>query len=85
MHRETLAIREKVLGSVYCLARLPTNQCHYDESRALYDRAYTAHRVVLGEDHPTTCARYQYRSEVAASQEQSWILPFLQKRITPQT
>jgi hypothetical protein len=82
IHRQTLATREKVLGhehpdtltSVHWLAHLLAEQCCYDESIALYDRACAAYSVLLGENHLTTRACCQHRSEAVVLQEQSWIV-----------
>ncbi|KAF2787273.1 hypothetical protein K505DRAFT_225425, partial [Melanomma pulvis-pyrius CBS 109.77] len=64
MKRQTLALKEKVLGlehpgtltSMYCLAHLLANRHCYDESLLLYKRACAAYITVLGEEHPTTRA-----------------------------
>jgi hypothetical protein len=60
MHRQTLAMRKKVLSvdhtdtltSGYSLA----NRHCYSESTVLYKRACARFATVLGEDHPTTRA-----------------------------
>jgi hypothetical protein len=72
MNRQTLARKEKVLGaehpdtltSVYCLAHLLVNRRCIDESLVLYKRACIGYSAVLGEDHPTTRACYDYYSEL---------------------
>jgi hypothetical protein len=82
MHRQELAICEKVLGrehpdtltSLYCLAHLLAKQGCYKESLALYDRACAGYNIVLGEDHPTTRACRQHRTKTVASQEQTCVV-----------
>jgi hypothetical protein len=78
MNRQTLALRETVLGhehpetliSVYCLAYLLASRHCYDESFLLYERACAAFPTVLGEDHPTTRVCRQHYSIALASQKQ---------------
>lgn len=65
MHRQTLAIQEKVLGpehpetltSVSCLAHLLRNQRSYDDSVVVYERSYAGYNTVPRKEHPTarTC------------------------------
>jgi hypothetical protein len=72
MNRQTLALREKVLGaehpdtltSLYCLAHLLANMRRTDESLILYERAWIGYSAVFGEDHPTTRACRNHYSEV---------------------
>ena len=62
MHRQTLALREKVLikdhpktlTSAHCLAYLLAKQDRFDEATTLYQRACDGYSRVLGDDHPTT-------------------------------
>ena len=78
MHRQELAIWEKVLGhehpdtltSIYCLASLLTYRHRYNESLALYKRACAGYQAVLGKDHPTTRACHQHYAKALASHEQ---------------
>jgi hypothetical protein len=77
MHRQELAICEKVLGhehpstltSVYCLAHFLAHQHRYHEAIVLYDRASAGYQAVLGPDHPTTRACRQHHADALASQE----------------
>jgi hypothetical protein len=78
MNRQTLALKETVLGrehpgtlmSVYGLAYLLASRHRYDESVILYERACAAHPAVLGEDYLTTRVCRQHYSEALASQKQ---------------
>jgi hypothetical protein len=64
MNRQTLALKETVLGrehpetltSINNLAHLLKKLCCYDESFALYERACAGCHIVFGEDHPNTRA-----------------------------
>jgi tetratricopeptide (TPR) repeat protein len=78
MNRQTLALKETVLGrehpdtltSVHNLAHLLAHQHRYHEALALYDRASAGYQAVLGKDHPTTRACCQHHADSLASQEQ---------------
>jgi hypothetical protein len=78
MHRQTLAMPEKVLGkehpdtltSVYCFAHLLANQYQHEESTELYERACAGYSTVLGKNHRTTSACRQHYFQMLASQEQ---------------
>jgi hypothetical protein len=78
MNRQTLALKETVLGhehpdtlmSVYCLAYFLASRHCYAESFVLYERACAAYPAVLGEDHPTTRVWRQNYSKALASQKQ---------------
>jgi tetratricopeptide (TPR) repeat protein len=78
MHRQTLAMREKVLGhehsdtltSVSCLAYLLTHRRRYTEALALYKRACAGYQAVLGKDHPTTRACHQHYAKALASEQE---------------
>jgi hypothetical protein len=64
MNRQILALCETVLRHEYPetpvsmnnLAHFLTKLCCYEESLALYKRACAGYHIVLGEDHPNTCA-----------------------------
>ena len=71
MNRQTLRRREMVLEpehpdtliSVYSLAHLLASQHCYNESIALYERAYDAYCAVFGRDHTTTRACREHCNE----------------------
>ncbi|KAF2464668.1 uncharacterized protein BDR25DRAFT_171137, partial [Lindgomyces ingoldianus] len=62
MHRETLALRKKVLGkdypdtltSVYCLAYTLHQWEQYEEALSLYHKARIGYKEKLGAAYPTT-------------------------------
>ena len=64
MNRQTLEIREEILGkmhpdtlaSVYNLAYLLEKKQEYEEASLLYERACTGYNLVLGSEHPDTKA-----------------------------
>ena len=68
IHRQTLALKETVLGkkhpdtlaSVYCLAYVLHSQQRYDSAEALYKRASTGYQETLGLNHPRTQACIQH-------------------------
>jgi hypothetical protein len=78
MNRQTLALKEKVLGpehpdtltSVYCLAHLLSTRHRYNESLTLYERACAGYETILGKDHPTTRACYQHYTSALALEQQ---------------
>ena len=89
MNRQTLALKETVLGrehpetllSVYCLAHLLASRHRYDESFILYDRACAAYPTVLGEYHPTArvCRQHYATARMDATKGQtsnSWYEKF---------
>jgi len=62
MHRQTLELKEKVLGlehpetltSVWCLASLLHSQRQYQNSNILYQRACAGYQKILGFEHPNS-------------------------------
>ena len=78
MHRQTLALSEKVLGkehpdtltSVYSLAHLLAKQNLYDDAATLYQRACDGDSMVLGDDHPTARACQRHYLEMLQGKEQ---------------
>jgi hypothetical protein len=79
MHRQTLQLREEVLGqrhpdtltSIYCLAYLLQNRKDYDNSSALYQKASSGFEEVLGIDHPTTLACSKHHSSMLKESERA--------------
>jgi hypothetical protein len=75
MDRETLGLREKVVGkehpatltSVYRLARSLHLQHQYQEALLLYERAYTGYQNTLGPNHSTTRACFDHYSSAQCS------------------
>jgi len=79
MNRQTLEIREEVLGkthpdtliSVYCLAYLLQNKQEYEEASILYERACTSYKLSLGSEYPTTKACVNHYSAMLNSFEET--------------
>jgi tetratricopeptide (TPR) repeat protein len=86
MHRQELAVRERVLGkehpdtlmAIYCLAHLLASQTNFVEADTLYERAIKGYHKALGPNHPTSVRCQQdYASmleEMPASAESKGVL-----------
>jgi hypothetical protein len=79
INRQTLEIREEVLGkthpntltSVYCLAYLLQKKQEYKEASLLYQRACTGYNLSLGSEHPTTKACVNHYSTMLSNLQES--------------
>jgi len=77
MHRQELAICEKVLGrehadtltSVHCLAHLLSTSHRYSEYLALDKKACAGDETTLGKEHPTTRGCRQHYASALASEQ----------------
>ena len=82
MHRQTLALREKVLGkehpdtllSVYSLAHSLAKRDYFVEATTLYQRACEGYRVAFRDDHPTIHACRRHYLEMLQRKEQSVLI-----------
>ena len=78
MNRQTLKLREKVLGmehpdtliSVWCLASLLEKQKRFHNACILYQRASKGFQVILGLSHPTTLACLKQQELIIESMKQ---------------
>ena len=85
MHRQALALMERVLGkehpdtlmSVYCLAYLLYQKKRYKDAEVFYHRAYAGYRKTLREKHPTTTACSRHYSSMLKNRKASKIPRFI--------
>lgn len=82
MHRQTLALREKVLGkehidtllSVFCLAHSVAKQDCLIEATTLYQRACEGYSLASRDDHPIAHASRRQYLEMLQRKEQSELI-----------
>jgi hypothetical protein len=82
IHKQTLALREKVLSkehpdilkNIYYLAYLLAKQDLYNNTTILYQKVYNSYSMVLGDNHPTTRACQRYYLEILQRKEQKGLI-----------